>query len=174
MSFGDNTSMSPGYNSGNGYIKLSFKVPKKKYHVVLILTDDQGYADVGYRDSNFSTPNIDALAVNGIRLERMYAQPSCSPARGTLLTGLYTNRIDITGNPYLNADNRTLSRDFTLLPQYLKAEGYRTVGVGKWHLGMQTLDDYPTRRGFDTYFGSFMSTGVNAYVLFKIITQKLE
>jgi arylsulfatase A len=122
-------------------------------NVILILTDDQGYADVGvYGAQGFSTPNLDRLAGEGIRFTDFHvAQAVCSASRAALLTGCYPNRIGITGalEPW---DKIGLHADELTLPQMMKQKGYATGMVGKWHLGTP-VEFLPTHRGFDEFFG---------------------
>ena len=127
--------------------------PKKAPNIVLIFTDDQGYGDLGcFGAKGFLTPNIDALARDGIRFTDFHvSQPVCSASRASLLTGCYANRIGIHGALGPNARHRIHANE-TTLPELLKAKGYATGMVGKWHLGHHP-QFLPTRHGFDSYFG---------------------
>lgn len=126
-------------------------------NVVLILADDQGYADLGaYGAQGFSTPNIDRLTREGIRFTDFHvAQGVCSASRAALMTGCYPNRVGITGalEPW---DKYGLSASELTLPQMMKQAGYVTGMVGKWHLGTP-VELLPTRRGFDDFFGLTLS-----------------
>ena len=125
-----------------------------KPNVVLILTDDQGYGDLGcYGAKDIKTPNIDQLAAEGTRFSSFYvAQPVCTASRAALLTGCYPNRIGLTG-----ALNHTstigISSKETLLSQLAKSQGYATAIYGKWHLGHHP-QFLPTRHGFDDFWGT--------------------
>ncbi|NBP87113.1 MAG: arylsulfatase [Planctomycetia bacterium] len=112
-----------------------------------------GYADPSCYGGRFTpTPNIDRLAQEGIRFTDFHvAQPVCSASRAALLTGCYPNRIGIHGALGPSATHG-ISADETTLAELLKARGYRTGMVGKWHLGHHPLF-LPTRHGFDEYFG---------------------
>jgi arylsulfatase A-like enzyme len=123
-------------------------------NIILIITDDQGLSDIGYEDPQFSTPNLDYLASNGIKMKRMYASTTCSPSRSVLLTGRNVNRIGVQDGPFVIGEGRALSLNFTILPQRLQSLGYHTVGLGKWHQGMSTVAEMPMSRGFDEYFGT--------------------
>ncbi len=127
--------------------------PKKAPNIVLIFTDDQGYGDLGcFGAKGFLTPNIDALARDGIRFTDFHvSQPVCSASRASLLTGCYANRIGIHGALGPNARHGIHANE-TTLPELLKAKGYATGMVGKWHLGHHP-QFLPTRHGFDSYFG---------------------
>ncbi len=122
-------------------------------NVVVIFIDDQGYADVGcFGAEGLSTPNIDKLAAEGRRFTNFHvAQPVCSASRAALLTGCYPNRIGIHGA--LGPKSKVgISDKETTMAEMLKAKGYATCAVGKWHLG----DDpqfLPTHHGFDEYLG---------------------
>jgi arylsulfatase A len=122
-------------------------------NIVFINSDDLGYGDLGCYGSKIPTPNIDQMAAEGVRFTQYYAASNiCSPSRAALLTGRYATRV---GVPYvLSLPNTTsgLSMSETTMAQSLKAAGYFTVCVGKWHLGV--LPQYmPTHRGFDQFFG---------------------
>jgi arylsulfatase A len=120
---------------------------------VIILTDDQGYADVGvYGAKGFKTPNLDHLARDGIRFTDFHvAQPVCSASRAALLTGCYPSRVGIMGA--LGPHSRIgLSPGEVTLAELLKPKGYATAIFGKWHLGDRP-EFLPTRQGFDEYFG---------------------
>jgi arylsulfatase A-like enzyme len=120
---------------------------------VIILTDDQGYADVGcYGAKDLETPCLDQMALEGMRFTDFYvAQPVCSASRAALLTGCYPNRIGILGA--LDPGSRTgLSTQEKTLAELLKPRGYTTAIYGKWHLGHHPRF-LPTRHGFDEYFG---------------------
>jgi arylsulfatase len=122
-------------------------------NVVLILTDDQGYADAGvYGAKDFKTPNLDQLAGEGALLTHYYApQAVCSASRAGILTGCYPNRIGIFNALGPNAA-RGLHPDETTIADMLKEQGYATAIFGKWHLG-DALELLPTNHGFDEYFG---------------------
>jgi len=125
-------------------------------HILLVLTDDQGLDDIGYNDPEFAlaTPTLDSLASEGLTLTRMYAQTTCSPTRACLLTGKYANKVGLQDGALLPGEARQLSTDFTLLPEILREEGYRTIGIGKWHLGSGSVNNLPSSRGFDIWYGN--------------------
>jgi arylsulfatase A-like enzyme len=125
-------------------------------NVVLIITDDLGWADLGsYGATDIHTPNIDTLARDGIRLTDFYANgATCSPTRAGLISGRYQQRSGIE-LPLPNASrvgDRGLPVTGRSLPQLLKNSGYATALVGKWHLGY-TPEKSPNAHGFDYFFG---------------------
>ena len=122
-------------------------------NVVLIFTDDQGYADVGcFGAKGFHTPNLDRLAKQGVKLTDFHvSQAVCSASRASLLTGCYANRVGIHGALGPNA-RHGIHADETTLAEVCKSKGYATGMVGKWHLGHHP-PFLPTRHGFDSYFG---------------------
>ncbi|XP_072174587.1 arylsulfatase B-like [Diadema setosum] len=150
-----------------GTVKEEKKVPKEHKNtqppnVILIVADDLGFNDVGYHGKYnravISTPNIDALAYSGVRLENYYVQPVCTPTRSQLLTGRYQIH---TGMQHVNlfpGRPCCLPLDETTLAQALKRLGYSTHIVGKWHLGYAWKDCLPSRRGFDSFFGNIMGS----------------
>jgi arylsulfatase A len=127
--------------------------PTRLPNIVIIFTDDQGYADVGcFGAKQFATPNIDRLAAEGIRFTDFHvAQPVCSASRAALLTGCYPNRIGIHGALSPFAKIGIHSNEMTL-PELLKQKGYATGMVGKWHLG-HLPQFLPVKHGFDEYLG---------------------
>lgn len=133
-------------------------------NIVVIVADDMGYADIGpYGAKDIPTPNLDALAAGGIRFTDGYVTgPYCSPTRAGLLTGRYPQRFghefNIAGRMVHPDEGLPLTE--TTLADRLKAAGYRTALIGKWHLGFAPRF-FPTRRGFDEFFG-FLS-GAHSY-----------
>ena len=122
-------------------------------NVVVVFTDDQGYADVGcFGADDIATPHLDALAAGGMRFTNFYAaQAVCSASRAALLTGCYPNRVGISGALGPNSDIG-LNPDELTLAELCKRRGYATAIFGKWHLGH--LDPFlPTKHGFDEWFG---------------------
>lgn len=132
-------------------------------NVILILTDDQGYNDLGCYWSDGSmpridTPRLDGLAAGGVRLTRFYVAASvCTPSRASILTGCYPPRVGFAekeeGPGVLTPESRVgLNPDETTLAEVLRGVGYRTACVGKWHLGHHA-PFLPTNHGFDDFFG---------------------
>src|SRR5262245_24954846 len=122
-------------------------------NIVYILADDLGQADVGFHGSDIKTPAIDKLAETGARLEQFYAQPMCTPTRACLMTGRYPFRYGLQTMVIGPAQTFGLATDEYLLPQALKAAGYDTAIVGKWHLGHADQKYWPRQRGFDSQYG---------------------
>src|SRR3954468_4885351 len=122
-------------------------------NIVLIFTDDQGYADLGcFGAKGFTTPNIDRMASEGRRFTNFHvAQPVCSASRAALMTGCYSNRVGIHGALGPQANHGIADGEVTLA-EMLKQKGYATGMAGKWHLGHRTRF-LPTRHGFDEYLG---------------------
>ena len=119
-------------------------------NIVIFLADDQGWGDLSCNGNTMlKTPNIDSLAKNGVRLDRFYVCPVCSPTRAEFLTGRYHPRTGVrgvsTGLERLNLDEKTLADSF-------KNAGYATAAFGKWHNGSQ-WPYHPNARGFDEYYG---------------------
>jgi len=125
-------------------------------NIVYIVSDDQGWQDVGYHGSDIQTPRIDALAAGGARLEQFYAQPMCTPSRAALMTGRYPHRYGLQTLVIPSAGEYGLPTDEWLLPQALKAAGYTTAIVGKWHLGHADRKYWPLQRGFDYQYGPLL------------------
>jgi arylsulfatase A-like enzyme len=124
-----------------------------KPNIVYIVSDDQGWKDVGYHGSDIKTPNIDKLAAGGTRLEQFYAQPMCTPTRAALMTGRYPFRYGLQTLVIPASHTYGLPTDEWLLPQALKEAGYYTAIIGKWHLGHGDPKYWPRQRGFDYQYG---------------------
>jgi arylsulfatase A-like enzyme len=122
-------------------------------NVVIIFTDDQGYADVGcFGAEGFQTPNLDRMAEEGIRFTDFYvAAPSCTPSRAALMTGCYPQRVSM---PHVILDKAKIgiNEDEFTMAELFKQQGYDTAMFGKWHLGHHP-EFLPVRHGFDTFFG---------------------
>lgn len=123
-----------------------------KPNIVLILADDMGYGDAGFNGcKDIPTPHIDAIARNGVRFTAGYVTaPQCAPSRCGLLSGRDQNRFGCGENYHL--DRHGITRGIRLFGDYLRAEGYRTGIVGKWHLGSMA-GCHPLERGFDWFYG---------------------
>lgn len=127
----------------------------RKPNIVLIVGDDMGYADIGVHGcKDIPTPHIDSLAKNGVRCTSGYVSgPYCSPTRAGLLTGRYQQRFGHEFNPGPSPKGGVgLDLNQKTIADRLKAVGYKTGMVGKWHLGSGEKY-HPLSRGFDEYFG---------------------
>ena len=133
-------------------------------NVVLIITDDVGYGDIGsYGSPDIKTPHLDRLASEGVRLTDFYAAPQCTPTRAALISGRYQQRVKMeramgSAGAWLDTGLTATGRS---LPQLLKNNGYRTGLVGKWHLGYKP-EFGPNAHGFDYFFG-FLSGYIDFY-----------
>jgi arylsulfatase A-like enzyme len=121
---------------------------------VIIFTDDQGYADVGvFGATDIKTPNLDRMAQEGIRLTDFYvAGPVCTPSRAGLLTGCYPKRVGLHVGVLWPDSPTGLNPEELTIAEVLRARGYATACIGKWHLG-RPATFLPTRQGFDTFLG---------------------
>lgn len=130
-------------------------------NVVIIVSDDQGYADISSYDhpDEVATPNLDRLAEQGVRLTDGYASAYvCAPTRAGLLTGRYQQRFGF----YRAVDSRTgMPLSEITIADVLRKEGYATGVFGKWHLGI-TPEYHPLKRGFDEFYG-FLGHGAHDY-----------
>lgn len=151
---------------------LTADVSKRPPNIVIILADDLAWADVGCYGSTFhETPNLDRLAAEGMRFTNGYAaHMSCSPSRAALLTGRYPARLKITAyipgpsltGKYLPATMRMqLPFEEVTLAEVLKESGYKTLFVGKWHLGDTPY--FPEKQGFDVNIGGNRSGAPGSY-----------
>lgn len=154
-----------GFSSNRGFIRNKLQIvlvflgcltsavsaADTKPNVILLVSDDQGWGDVGFHGSEISTPNLDQLAKDGLELNRFYAYPICSPTRTALLTGHIAMRHKIFA---AMPGNMTLTHDEQLMNESFKDAGYMTMTAGKWHLGLTHERDIPINRGFDHTYGS--------------------
>jgi arylsulfatase A-like enzyme len=121
-------------------------------NLVIILADDLGWSDVGFHGGRTATPNIDRIAKEGVELARCYAFPFCSPTRAALLTGRMPIRYGMVYTVIRPWSPYGLPVDEHLLPETLKAAGYQTACIGKWHLGHAHRRLLPNARGFDHFY----------------------
>ncbi|MDK1374083.1 MULTISPECIES: arylsulfatase [unclassified Sinorhizobium] len=137
----------------------------KRPNIVLVLADDMGFSDLGCYGGEIFTPNLDSLARDGARFSQFYNTARCSPSRASLLTGLHPHQTGIgilTNNDLPRGYAGNLNRRCATLAETLKVAGYSTCLSGKWHLAtdMHTPNDtWPTRRGFDRFFGTLTGCG---------------
>lgn len=130
--------------------------PAPRPNILLILADDLGYSDLGCYGGEIATPNLDALAGNGLRFRQFYNGTRCCPSRASLLTGLYPHQAGVG-----DMNTQTAAPGYRGFPQpntvtiaeALKAAGYHTSMVGKWHLSAGPKTPRPTDRGFDEFYG---------------------
>lgn len=130
----------------------------------MILCDDLGYGDLGCYGSKILTPHLDRMAAEGMRFTNFCsADPVCSPSRAALLTGRYPTRVGVP-RVFFPPDKDGLNLDEKTLADLLKTRGYKTMCVGKWHLG-RPVEYLPTNRGFDEYYGIPYSNDMTPRVL---------
>ncbi|HZB30189.1 MAG TPA: sulfatase-like hydrolase/transferase, partial [Streptosporangiaceae bacterium] len=136
-----------------------------KPDIVLVLADDMGFSDIGCYGGEVATPNLDRLAASGVRLTQFYNTARCSPSRASLLTGLHPHQ---TGIGILNYDDSpdgypgTLNDSCVTIAEALRPAGYRSYLSGKWHMSSELRrpgDAWPTRRGFDRFYGTLAGAG---------------
>jgi arylsulfatase len=136
--------------------------PKRPPNIVLILSDDMGYSDLGCFGGEISTPQLDTLAYNGLRFTQFYNTARCCPTRASLLTGLYPHQagvghmMDDRGH---DGYRGALNNRCVTIAEVLKPAGYRTYALGKWHVSRHTSPDgdksnWPLQRGFEKYYGT--------------------
>ncbi|MGF1451682.1 MAG: sulfatase [Opitutales bacterium] len=123
-------------------------------NIIVIYTDDQGYADLGcYGSDTIATPHLDRLAAEGARLTDFYASaPVCTPSRAGLLTGCYPARLGLQRGVIFPQHNHGLNPAETTIAEVLAPLGYASMAIGKWHLGHQK-ELLPQAQGFDQWFG---------------------
>jgi arylsulfatase A-like enzyme len=128
---------------------------KRRPNIILILSDDLGYGDLGsYGQKFIRTPNLDRMAREGLRFTEFYAASAvCAPSRASLMTGMHQGHAFIRGNMGRNGERIPLRPQDTTVAEVLKGAGYRTGIVGKWGLGEPGTTGVPNRKGFDYFFG---------------------
>lgn len=134
-----------------------------KPNILVILSDDMGYSDIGCFGSEIKTPNLDKLAYNGIRFIHFYNTARCSPSRASLLTGVYPHQAEMG---HLSSNNfpepgyhDDLGKNVVTMAELFQKAGYSTYMTGKWHLAKDMTvsgdhSNWPRQRGFDRYFGN--------------------
>jgi len=140
----------------------------RRPNIVIILADDMGFADMGAFGSEIKTPNLDSLAMGGVRFTQFYTHASCSPTRSILLSGVDTHVNGLGNMAEWTAPNQRgldgyeghLNDRVVTLPQLLKDAGYHTYMVGKWHLGKEP-NQIPAARGFERDFS--LLDGASSY-----------
>ena len=135
------------------------KSPKSKPNFIILLTDDQGYQDLGcYGSPNIKTPRIDAMASQGIRFTDFYAQPVCGPSRKAILTGCYPLRTATSSLKERETPHPRLGSSEITIAEILQAQGYATAAYGKWDMDgrfkFASNKLLATHQGFDYYFGA--------------------
>lgn len=142
----------------------------KRPNIIVILTDDMGYSDIGCYGGEMSTPNLDSLAKNGLRFTQFYNTARCCPTRACLLTGMYPHQVGMghmtntnNGYPGYRGD---LSHDSPTVGERMTAAGYDTAHFGKWHVSGNgsvkpdgVKDNWPHARGFGTVYGTINGAG---------------
>jgi arylsulfatase B len=128
----------------------------RRPNIVILLADDLGRGDLGYTGSDIRTPAIDRFVASGVRLDRFYACPVCSPTRAGLMTGRWPIRFGIMRTVIPPWSNYGLPTSEWILPEALAEAGYTRRGMfGKWHLGHARREFLPPQRGFTDFYGHY-------------------
>jgi len=134
------------------------QVVDKQPNIILIMADDMGYSDIGCYGGEIETPNLDALAENGVRFSQFYNAARCCPTRAALLTGLYPHQAGV-GKMISHSERKAfspyqgyLASHSVTMAEVLKSSGYDTYMSGKWHVG-EFRPHWPVDRGFDQHYG---------------------
>ncbi|KAJ8607684.1 hypothetical protein CTAYLR_007299 [Chrysophaeum taylorii] len=145
----------------------------EKRKIVVAVVDDLGWSDVGFQGDEplRATPTLDALAASGVRFERMYGGCECTPSRAMLLTGKHAVSLGLQDSVVHGTEPRGMPLEPPTLGDKMRAFGYGTSCVGKWHLGFFAPQYLPRRRGFDYFFG-ILSGGGDHYA--KVTTEIFE
>ncbi len=136
-------------------------------NILLILSDDMGWSDVGCYGSEIKTPNLDSLAAGGLRFTQFYNGARCCPTRASLLTGLYAHMAGVghmTANNHRPGYQGELNERCLTMAEVMRPAGYRTYMVGKWHVARDIAPDgpkynWPMQRGFDKFYGTVTGGG---------------
>ena len=136
---------------------------RRRPNVLLIVSDDHGTLDLNcYGSRDLDTPNLDALAARGVKFTQFYAAASvCSPSRAAILTGRYPQRAQMATNAGHHPGEKGMPTEQVTIAEMMKAAGYATALIGKWHLGY-VKDQMPNAQGFDHSFG-FMAGCIDNY-----------
>ena len=154
------------------FLALAATVHAAPPNIILIMSDDVGYSDLGCYGGEIATPNLDSLAQGGVRFTQFYNTARCCPTRAALLTGLYAHQAGIghmvdggmtkAGPAYAGE----LSRNAVTIAEVLKSSGYSTYMAGKWHVTKKTKptgdadrSNWPLQRGFDRFYGTIHGAG---------------
>jgi len=127
-----------------------------KPNIVMIFSDDLSYRDLScYGQKNYSTPNLDKLAMGGMRFVNAYSgSPECAPSRGSLMTGMHMGHCRIRANSSVRGQDHLLDEDVTIA-EVLKKAGYNTGMIGKWGIGLPGTEGTPDKQGFDFSYGYY-------------------
>ncbi|MDF9826136.1 arylsulfatase A-like enzyme [Ereboglobus sp. PH5-10] len=136
----------------------------KQPNIIIILSDDMGYTDIGCYGGEIRTPAIDKLAQRGLRFTQFYNNARCCPTRASLLTGLYAHQAGMGG---MNRNQKhpgytgSLRDNCVTIAEMLRPGGYSTYAVGKWHVSLESGEpaNWPLRRGFDKFYGTILGYG---------------
>jgi arylsulfatase A-like enzyme len=150
-----------------GLLCPQFLFAANQPNIIVILSDDMGYSDLGCYGGETTTPNLDRLAANGLRFTQFYNTARCCPTRAALLTGLYPHQAGVghmTNDGGQEGYRGDLNRQCVTIAEALRPAGYRNYMVGKWHVTRHTQPDgprhnWPLQRGFDRYYGTIIGGG---------------
>lgn len=139
----------------------------KRPNVIVILSDDMGYSDIGCYGSEIDTPVLDGLAKNGLRFTQFYNTARCCPTRASLMTGLYPHQAGVghmMNDRGVDGYRGELNRKCVTIAEVLKGAGYSTYMTGKWHVTKGTAVDgpkhnWPMQRGFERFYGTIHGAG---------------
>ena len=139
----------------------------KRPNIILIMSDDMGFSDIGCYGGEIETPNLDALAAGGLRFTQFYNTARCCPSRASLLTGLHPHQAGVghmVSDYGLEGYRGDLNRKCVTIAEVLRPAGYGTYMAGKWHVTGQTKpdgakDNWPRQRGFDRFYGTIHGAG---------------
>lgn len=145
----------------------SLVLAAQRPNVIVILSDDMGFSDLGCYGGEIPTPNLDRLAGNGLRFTQFYNTARCCPTRASLLTGLYPHQAGVghmTNDGGQDGYRGDLNKQCVTIAEALKPAGYRSYMVGKWHVTRHVQPDgpkhnWPLQRGFDRYYGTIVGGG---------------